>query len=158
VIYSGIRQPRGTRRAFAVATIVSVSLLGLTAGCKASTDAPLAVPSFVTQSPSPSSWPSPIAAPTTAAAPATTAAAVPATAAAPKKTTSKPKPAPTTKKPTPKPTTKKPTQGPPRHSGAITPGAFCKVAEEGWIGFSAAGKQYVCRDVDHDGHPHWAVP
>jgi hypothetical protein len=93
--------------------------------------------------------------------PAATTAATPVPT--PATTTSKPQPAPTTHNPPP-PTTHNPPPppptpgGPPTHSGPITPGAFCKVAEEGWIGYSAAGKAYVCRDIDHNGHPHWVLP
>lgn len=35
---------------------------------------------------------------------------------------------------------------------------FCKQNEEGWIGFDANGDEYICRDVDHDNHPHWVKP
>ncbi|GAA4259053.1 hypothetical protein GCM10022255_082190 [Dactylosporangium darangshiense] len=81
-------------------------------------------------------------------------------------TTQAPPPVQTTTKAAPPPpppvrtTTKAapPPAGQPTHSGYITPGAFCKVAEEGWIGYSASGKAYVCRDVDHNGHPHWVLP
>ncbi len=45
-----------------------------------------------------------------------------------------------------------------QHSGAIQGGEFCKQDEEGWIGFDASGDEYICRDVDHNGHPHWVKP
>jgi hypothetical protein len=94
--------------------------------------------------PSPTKSPSPTAVPTTQAPPP-----VPTTKAAPP-----PPPVRTTTKAAPPP----PPAGPPTHSGYIQGGEFCKVAEEGWIGYSASGKKYVCRDIDHNGHPHWVLP
>jgi hypothetical protein len=50
------------------------------------------------------------------------------------------------------------TSPPSRHSGPIQGGEFCKQDEEGWIGVDPSGDEYICRDIDHDGHPHWVKP
>jgi hypothetical protein len=94
------------------------------------------------------------AAPSPSASPSLTATAV-----APTSATTVPVPAPpvaTTTNPAPPPPP--PPTEVPTHSGTIRGGAFCKVAEEGWVGFDASGRKYVCRDVDNDGHPHWVLP
>lgn len=107
-------------------------------------ETPLAESPTTSPSESPSESSSPTAVPTTQA-PAQTTKAAPPPPPPPPRTTTKAAPPP-------------PPAGPPTHSGYIQGGEFCKVAEEGWIGYSASGKKYVCRDIDHNGHPHWVLP
>jgi hypothetical protein len=142
---SGSRSPFGSPLDLALVVVLcgGVIVIGALSGGGSSNGTPQ--PAVTSPSAAPPVAPAAIsAAPTVALA----TPAAPATHEAP------PPPPPTTDAAPPPP----PPGGPPTHSGYVKPGAFCKVAEIGWIGYSAQGDEYVCRRPSNGTQPHWEIP
>lgn len=65
-----------------------------------------------------------------------------------------PAPAPPATAPTPPIPSVPPTPAPNVYDGTVTPGAFCKFANIGWIGYTSRGTKMVCSSVNGDS-PRW---